>query len=288
MRTYRLILAAVVGLSCTMAASADPKIAERLLAKFGKDALVPVITERCHGNITIESEGRFRQVYGRPRKDLVTAESIAEDMGRCHISESDFAITIRREERTASGQDMVRATGWTNRLLTKWQRRGLSSRETTLRADRGQKKAEFLKRLLLARASGEFDDTEMGVLEAAAIGVHRDLCDLAEDILETRDLERLACNDDRLWVLTDKYLESNGENIERIELAASLLIDIQACDDGGSDQDRAACLETLRAEHGLTDVRDLVRGTDVSGDGEAGQLRREIIAGLTSIWEREN
>lgn len=285
MRYLTYLLIATVGLSLQITLAASTDIAASLLAKYGKDTLVPVIIKRCNGNITIGEAGAFKQVYGRPNKNLLNAATIAEDMERCNISPADFAVAIRKEERTAPGQDVIRATGWTNRLLAKWQRRGLSAREVTLRANKATEKMIFLNLLLSARTSTEFEEAEVYVFEAAAIAVNFELCELTEDMLSSRVLAKLGCDNDEFWVLSEAYIEANRGQIGRIKSLAAELLAIRECDRLATPRKRIGCLENLRRTFEPANVKDKVREMYGSNTGGNGDLQREIIKGLATREE---
>jgi hypothetical protein len=282
MRFLPYLFIAIVGLSLQITLAASTDIAESLLAKYGKDTLVPVIIKRCNGNITIGEAGAFKQVYGRPNKTLLSAATIAEDMERCNISPTDFAVAIRKEERTAPGQDVIRATGWTNRLLTKWQRRGLSAREVTLRTNKATEKVIFLNLLLSARTSTEFEEAELYVFEAAAIAVNFELCELVEDLLKSRELAKLGCDNDEFWVLSEAYIDANRGQIGQIKSVAAELLAIRQCDLPTTPRKRIGCLEDLRRTVDTANVKDKVREMYGSNMGGNGDLQREIIKSLAA------
>jgi hypothetical protein len=282
MRVLIHYLIIAIGTFSQVALAAETEIAESLLTKFGKDTLVPVIIERCNGNITIDNAGSFKQVYGRPNKKLVSAATIAKDMERCNISAADFAIHIRREERTAPGQEVVRATGWTNRLLPKWYRRGLSGAEVYVNAQKVTDNANFLRALLFAIGSEDLEEAERQILGAATVVVHFEMCGLAEDIIRLDVLAVAQCDNDELWVQSESFIDANRGQVWKIKSLAADLLAIRECDQKNTQVKRTGCLESLRRSDRMANARNTAQEMHKSNSISNGMLQREIVRNLSA------
>lgn len=63
----------------------DATTVAALLERYPKGEIIRVVVSRCGGDITV-SQPPDTRVFGRPREDLVTADTIRADMARCGIS----------------------------------------------------------------------------------------------------------------------------------------------------------------------------------------------------------
>ena len=91
------------------ATQVTPDQVNGLLKEHGLDAMIEVLLDAGNARMSVEANGRLKDVWGKPRKELVTARSLAHDINRAGLdletvsSRLDANAQSRRQRSADSG-----------------------------------------------------------------------------------------------------------------------------------------------------------------------------------------
>jgi len=105
----KYLLLAIVGFSMFTVQSVlnaepfrDQQQIQNLIEQVGKTTIIDVIMEIRNGEITITRGTGFRDNYGRPNKDYISAKTVAEDLKKANMDvstlESEIELYISKKE----------------------------------------------------------------------------------------------------------------------------------------------------------------------------------------------
>lgn len=105
----KYLLLAIVGFSMFTVQSVlnaepfrDQQQIQNLIEQVGKTTIIEVIMEIRNGKITITRGTGFRDNYGRPNKDYISAKTVAEDLKKANMDvstlESEIELYISKKE----------------------------------------------------------------------------------------------------------------------------------------------------------------------------------------------
>jgi len=106
----KYLLLAIVGFSMFTVQSVlnaepfrDQQQIQNLIEQVGKTTIIDVIMEIRNGEITISTGDGFRENYGRPNKDYISAKTVAEDLKKANMDvsalESEIELFISKKEK---------------------------------------------------------------------------------------------------------------------------------------------------------------------------------------------
>ena len=105
----RYLLLAIIGFSIFTGQAvlgaepiSDQQQIQHLIEQVGKAPIIEVIMEKRHGGITISRGADFEDSFGRPNKDYISAQTVAEDLKKLDMDvsalESELGVHISKKE----------------------------------------------------------------------------------------------------------------------------------------------------------------------------------------------
>lgn len=74
--------------------SQDVQIIERLFQQPGKNQVVEFIVHKRNGAITLSLKGSFRETYGRPNMEYISAQSVLKDLKKLDMSTTELETEL--------------------------------------------------------------------------------------------------------------------------------------------------------------------------------------------------
>jgi hypothetical protein len=115
-RLVAALLLACIAATQVRAEAVTPEFVQQLIDEHGAEVLVKVMMKARHGQMTISRNGRLQDVWGRPRLDLVTAQSLSTDASKAKLDQAGLLerlsrhVTLKNEtDRRLSGGGAVQA-----------------------------------------------------------------------------------------------------------------------------------------------------------------------------------
>lgn len=102
-----LAVAAMLLAAHCLAAQVTADQVAGLLEEHGPDSLIEVLLDAGNARMSVEVNGRLKDVWGKPRKDLVTARSLAHDINRAGLDIASVRSRLNVMVKSRSRQGVV-------------------------------------------------------------------------------------------------------------------------------------------------------------------------------------